>query len=236
MKNLFKSLAVLLVIIALAGCTATFNINTDTANSNEGTPSSNDSTSDNTSSEVSSSDLESFWNNVEIEIETNSNASGTSSETESTPESGSESGNENSPEIEPLDPTAPTVYLDATRSGNTITVKLMVKNNPGVAAYTVKVDYDKEKVTPKTITAGVTTPVVSNLQQPNAVLHGSVTAVYANTAGTKENGEMFNITFDIVDGATGNAEFKIVADEQDFVAPDYAYIMFQKQNTSISVS
>ena len=234
MKNLFKSLAVLLVIIALAGCTATVNINTDT-NSEENT-SSSDSVSSDTSSGLSSSDLESFWNNVEIEIETNSNASGTSSETESTPESGSESGNENNPEIEPLDPTAPTVYLDATRSGNTITVKLMVKNNPGVAAYTVKVDYDKEKVTPKTITAGVTTPVVSNLQQPNAVLHGSVTAVYANTAGTKENGEMFNITFDIVDGATGNAEFKIVADEQDFVAPDYAYIMFQKQNTSISVS
>ena len=112
----------------------------------------------------------------------------------------------------------------------------MVKNNPGVAAYSVKVDYDKEKVTPKTITAGITKPVVSNLQQPNATLHGSVTAVYANLNGTKENGEMFNITFNIKDGASGNTEFKIVASEGDFVAPDYAAILFNQQNTSISLS
>ncbi len=219
MKNICKALAVLMFVFALAGC------NADEAISNEDKPSENSSTtsSNDSSSDLTSSDLENLWPDVELEVEGNPDTSKDTSTDIDQPDE--------------VDPNAPTVYLKSERDGNTITVRFMVKNNPGVAAYTLNVTFDKQKVTPKTITAGISSPVVSNLQQPNVTLSGSsVTAVYANTKGFSADGEMFNITFKINEGATGDAEFKIIAEEQDFVAPDYAYVIFQKQNTKISIS
>ncbi len=227
MKFICKTLAVLLLITALVGCNAN-----KTDSSNEGSaPESSSATSSidspSTSSSDSSSDL------VESDTE---NTLDTSKDTP-TDSSNPNEGDGNNDPSEEVDPNAPTVYLQAEKSGNTITVKFMVKNNPGVAAYTVNVAFDKQKVTPKTIPAGISSPVVSNLQQPNANLSdSSVSAVYANTKGFSNDGEMFNITFEIKEGASGEAKFEIIADEQDFVAPDYTLILFRKQSAVITIS
>jgi hypothetical protein len=221
MKFLCKTLAVFLLISALAGCNAN---KTDSSNPDNTSKSSSATSSVDSSSEVSSDDLNDLWPDVELEVESNPDASQGASTDSNDP-------------VEEADPNAPTVYLETEQSGNTVTVKFMVKNNPGVAAYTVNVTFDKQKVTPKTITAGISSPVVSNLQQPNVTLSGSaVSAVYANTKGFSNDGEMFNITFEIKEGASGEAKFEIVADEQDFVAPDYAIILFKKQGAKISIS
>ncbi len=148
----------------------------------------------------------------------------------STPDSSSANS---STQVKPLDPTKPTIFLTANKSNNQVTVNINVKNNPGIAAYTIRINYDTDKVTPKTITNNLTA-VTSNLQQPNVTLHGYVTAVYANTDGVSKDGVLFSITFDI-DYAEGETDFTITAGNKDFVKPDFTSINFQKQNTKISL-
>lgn len=230
MKFLCKTLAVFLLISALEGCNAN---KTDSIGQDNTSKSSSATSSVDSSSEVSSDDLNDLWPDVELEIESNPDASQGTSTDSNDPDK----NEENNDPVEEADPNAPTVYLETEQSGNTVTVKFMVKNNPGVAVYAVNVTFDKQKVTPKTITAGISSPIVSNLLQPNVTLSGSaVSAVYANTKGFSNDGEMFNITFEIKEGASGEAKFEIVADEQDFVAPDYAIILFKKQGAKISIS
>lgn len=232
MKTICKSLsALLLCAVLLAGCGKSLDSSTT---SDTDAPLNTSSVSSDTSDPDTSTDsTNSSTDNTSSNITGNESNSGDETDEEG---DGSESDvNQPDGSEETIDPNAPTVYLTAERSGSTVTVHLNVKNNPGVAAYTIKINYDKQKVTPKTITGVLTSPIVSNLQQPNATLSGSVTAVYANTKGTSDDGEMFGITFDINDKAEGIAKFEIIADENDFVAPDYAYIIFQKQNVNVTI-
>ncbi len=213
-------LSLLVCFVLLAGCGEGDSATSDNSTEPTGSMSSEDNTSSINSENSESSDNSTV-------------SSGEISDTQSDPNENGEN-TDPTPDPEP-DPNAPTVYLTATRDGNTVTVSFNVKNNPGLAAYTIKIGYNTAKLIPKAINATLSTPVTSNLQQPGAAPKGKITAVYANLTGVSKDGELFNITFDVAENAIGSAEFEIIADENDFVAPDYAYIQFQKQNTEISL-
>ena len=68
MKILCQILSILLVIVAVSGCTAYVNAD---INANSGNSSSQSESSENVSSELSSDDLSSLWDDVQLEVEGN---------------------------------------------------------------------------------------------------------------------------------------------------------------------
>ncbi len=217
LTRLFASLLIVF-FLCIAGCNDTQSTSTEDSATTSNTSSSLEGT---TVSDNSSSSTVSDINN----------SSDTSSESD--PDSTPQTSTPDNSDPNEDESTAPTVYLTAEKDGDKVTVKMNVKNNPGIAAFIVTITYNEDKVEPSAINNGLTT-VESNLKQPNATLHGFVTAVYGNLTGFSEDGELFNIVFNI-ENPDGDAEFTIDADEDDFVAPDFAYINFKKQNTSISL-
>ncbi len=158
-----------------------------------------------------------------------------SSEPASTPESSENVSDVSSNDVVSSESNDKTVYLVADKNGDLVNVKMMVKNNPGIAAFTVRINYEKDKVTAKSITSSLL-GFISNLQQPNANPNGTVTAVYGNLKGTETDGELFNITFMINEAATGNTSFVIDCDADDFVTPDGTYINFHLQSITVSLT
>ncbi len=186
------------------------------------------------SSETNSSDLNTTsLNNSSVSADntTSNNESSTSSLESNIVNNSSQEQTTNSSTPEPeIDANAPTIFLTTEKNNNnTITLNVNIKNNPCIAAYTMRINYDQQQVTPKTITKGLTS-VTSNLQQPNTPLQGFVTAVYVETAGMSEDGVLFSITFDM---NSPNITTEFTIGTSSFTKPDYSSVNFQKQNITI---
>lgn len=119
------------------------------------------------------------------------------------------------------DYTKPQVYLMTDKSDGNIRVSVRIRRNSGIAGMLIGVNYDESLVTPVSIQKSKI-KVTSNLQQKDAVLHGTVTAVYANENGFDNDCEMFYILFKPI--GTGNAEFSISADANSFVDQNGNYV------------
>lgn len=126
---------------------------------------------------------------------------------------------------------SPTVFLTATKSGDTVTVKAAVKNNSGLAGFSFKITYDKAAVTPDNLQKGLVS-VVSNLQQ-STDCGGEVTAVYSDALGFKDNGDLFSVTFKVKDSKATEATFGIKAESNSFVDQNVQYTTFKTQGTTI---
>lgn len=126
---------------------------------------------------------------------------------------------------------SPTVFLTATKSGDTVTVKAAVKNNSGLAGFSFKITYDKAAVTPDKLQKGLVS-VVSNLQQ-STDCGGEVTAVYSDALGFKDNGDLFSVTFKVKDSKATEATFGIKAESNSFVDQNVQYTTFKTQGTTI---
>ena len=126
---------------------------------------------------------------------------------------------------------SPTVFLTATKSGDTVTVKAAVKNNSGLAGFSFKITYDKAAVTPDKLQKGLVS-VVSNLQQ-STDCGGEVTAVYSDALGFKDNGDLFSVTFKVKDSKATEATFGIKAENNSFVDQNVQYTTFKTQGTTV---
>ncbi len=90
------------------------------------------------------------------------------------------------------------------RAGDTVTVPVVISNNPGIAAFKLKVTYDKERLVPVSITKGsiLTGSITSNIQQGGDMTRFDyVTAYWDNPSDFTADGELFNVTFKINDSA-----------------------------------
>ena len=165
----------------------------------------------------------------------NSSTANTSSQTESGTQNNSATGSDYtqssavSSQTQPQN--TPTVFLDAQKNGDTVTVTASVKNNTGLAGFGFKISYEQNKVAPVELKMGLVT-VVSNLQQSNKC-NGEVTAVYSDAAGFSDNGVLFTVTFKVTDQKATEATFKILADNNSFVDCDAKYTTFTTTDTTV---
>lgn len=139
-------------------------------------------------------------------------------------------GGTNDPDDPDLPDNSPTIYLEAEGQNDKVILKVCVRNNPGVASFSFKVNYDKNAVSPEKIEKGLIS-VTSNLQSTTN-LSGYVTAVYVNANGTNENGTLFSVTFSPKDGAD-SAAFSISADKNAFVNAEFKPVDFKLKGTEI---
>lgn len=217
MKRILPFLTVFAVLICICGCKD----NKSKTNSN-----------DTVMSAVQTSENRAESGSAEQKTEIVSNQSETAlpesepSEKTTSASSGKNESAVSSPEesdVEPeFVPQKPEIYLmSSLNSDGKIRLSVRIKNNTGIAGMLIGIKYDESKVTPVSISKSKIS-VTSNLQQKNAVLHGTVTALYASEKGFDNDCEMFSILFEPV--GKGNAEFSVTSDADSFVDLKNNYI------------
>ncbi|MBQ3551284.1 MAG: hypothetical protein IJA41_09950 [Clostridia bacterium] len=231
MKNILKITALLmalcLMLFAVVGCSD--DGDTDTAASSN-ISSVNDETqsavsTDDSSNTASSKDEAVTSGDTVPDSSKDSQSNGDSSKNDTTVSSNI--SNTSTPEPD----NSPTVFLTATKNGDTVTVKAAVKNNSGLAGFSFKITYDKAAVTPDKLQKGLVS-VVSNLQQ-STDCGGEVTAVYSDALGFKDNGDLFSVTFKVKDSKATETTFGIKAESNSFVDQNVQYTTFKTQGTTV---
>ncbi len=90
---------------------------------------------------------------------------------------------------------------DAQKAGGIITLPVSIRENPGISGFTFTVNYDKSVMTPTTITRGTLLQngtFTTNLEQGIPASELKEVAVYwGDSANITENGELFNISFEV---------------------------------------
>lgn len=186
----------------------------------------------NTSSDAAGSTV-SQGSSSDSSTDTSSNQTGNEGQgSNNTPGSGdaNEPDDPNEPTVPDVPDNSPTIYLEAEKKDDKVIVKVCARNNPGVATFNFRVDYDKTAVEPEKIEKGLVI-VTSNLEQTTN-LAGYITAVWVDVKGTTENGTLFTITFKPKSGAT-KATFSITADKNAFINPDVKPVEFKLKGTEI---
>ncbi len=220
MKHTFKLILWILVAVLLLSAFAACSDKNDPTEDGSSVLSTQ-SVSSGTKVESNNADSNSSENGTSSKVNSNAqNSSVTSSTTQSSVVSS-----------QPQPENAPTVFLDAKKDGDTVTVTASVKNNTGLAGFGIKISYEQEKVTPSEIKKGLVT-VVSNLQQ-SPQCNGAVTAIYSDAAGFNDNGVLFTVTFKIADPSATETTFKILAESNSFVDRDAKYTTFTTADTTI---
>lgn len=227
MKKSLKILSLLLCILLIFTVTAACGNKKGSVSGN----SSVTSTGNNNSSTTESSKTSGSSDTITSSTEGTSSDTTVSGETSGTAVSGNPS---DSTASRPADDTAPTVYLEAEKSGDTVTVTAKIQNNPGLVGFQFSVTYNEEAVTPKAVKDGIT-PIRSNLQQ-STDCKGAVTAVYTDAVGFNGNGVLFTVTFDVKD-ASKTAEFTVKTAHNSFLDQNAdKFITFECKGTSVSLN
>ncbi len=98
-------------------------------------------------------------------------------------------------------------------AGDTVTLPVSIKNNPGISSFTFRLNFDKSKVTPVSITKNSALPgsLTSNLQQSGVDKESLdyVTAVWANDSNYSGDGELFSVSFKINETAADGEDIPI---------------------------
>ena len=173
----------------------------------------------------------------------NSSSGNTESQTSAEDENGNtgntgNTGSDDTPDNntetkDPVDPNAPMIYLDAKKTGDRITVSVISKNNPGIASFTIKINYNKQVLAAEKIQKGIIS-VTSNLQSTTNI-PGYVTAVYVDAKGTNENGTLFSVSFKIADQDAESTDFSISSNSKSFINSDMKYVDFAVQGVSVKL-
>lgn len=225
MKNFVKFCCIILCLVLLSvmtvGCGNNENCGSSTNNSST-VPGSDSTTASGNSSTVSGPENNSSTNsttnssnqssvaNSSLNESGGSNSNLTSNTVSSGGESGTVNPNQNSPKI----------WLSAKATDKVVTVTANIKNNPGLTAFKFFVSYDESAVKPKILNqSDLKLDVISNLDQTTD-LKGNISAVYISASGFKDNGELFSITFDLLETSKTHADFMIKHDNEAFLKLD----------------
>ena len=104
---------------------------------------------------------------------------------------------------------------------DTVVAEVIVEDNPGIAGYSLLMDFDKSKLVPVSVEQGTAVAgmgVISNVHLvEDLTTLDAVSAVMASTTSMRKNGVMFTVVFDIKDGATGEVELSLYAESENAI-------------------
>lgn len=106
------------------------------------------------------------------------------------------------------------VSSETVKSDETVSVSVKISDNPGIAAYAVKLNFDKAALCPVSISgAGVT----SNIQQDNVNKEqlDFVTAIWSSESNRTDDGVLFTVEFAVKSGYVGSTELTLSYDDGD---------------------
>jgi len=113
-----------------------------------------------------------------------------------------------------------TVSGVAGNEGDEVVVSVLLSDNPGLATFKVRLNYDKSKLEPVSISQGAALTVggiTSNLQVEGIDVSALdyVTAYWYNTSNISANGVLFTVKFQIKEGAAGNIPLTLTYEPDD---------------------
>lgn len=106
-----------------------------------------------------------------------------------------------------------TVGTAAGSAGDEVTVPVSISGNPGVSSFTFRLNFDKTKLTPVSVTKNSSLPgsLTSNIQQSGIDKNNLdyVTAMWANEANYSNNGTLFEVRFKIAESVSNGEDIPV---------------------------
>lgn len=130
------------------------------------------------------------------------------------------------------------VSSTASRAGECVDITVAVSKNPGIASFSISVEFDSSILTPVSVTpnTSIVSSITSNVDSGSTSLT-EVTAFYSDTTGFTANGTLYTIRFkvseDIEDCETA---LTLKIGDTDIVDPDLNFVPTNCQNGTIKIS
>lgn len=103
--------------------------------------------------------------------------------------------------------------------GSTVSVPITIADNPGIASFKFKLNYDNTKIKPVQVSKGdaINSNPVSNISQSNIDYSKLtyVTSVWGNESDITDNGILYTVDFEILEGASGTVALTLAYEEGD---------------------
>ncbi|MDR3288647.1 MAG: cell wall-binding repeat-containing protein [Peptococcaceae bacterium] len=125
-------------------------------------------------------------------------------------------------------------------AGDEVAVAVSIANNPGIATFNVKLNYDKSQLEPLSLAQGgaiTAGGITSNLQIPglDAAQLDYVTALWYNPSNISANGVLFTVKFRIKPGASGTIPLTLTYNADDVSDQNYDNVSMTAQAGAVEV-
>lgn len=124
--------------------------------------------------------------------------------------------------------------------GDIIDIAVNIENNPGISAFTLKLDFDKARLTPVSVTRGdvvASGDVTSNMDNTSDYESlNFISVLWVNTADVKTDGVLFSVKFKIKDNAYGQAALTLPYEIGDTTNQNFDDIPFDIVNGTVSIT
>lgn len=133
-----------------------------------------------------------------------------------------------------------TVSSAECKTGEFVDIYVNIKENPGVAVYNLKINFDKSKLTPVSISQGINggDRITSNLNEPDIKLENLnyVTALWTNFSNMNYNGYLFKLRFKAKENiAFSNVPITLECTEEGLLDENYKEVIPEIQNGNITI-
>lgn len=123
---------------------------------------------------------------------------------------------------------------------NQLAVSVNLAGNKGLAAFSLEIHYDNTKLRPvdfidsQLVDPGV---ILSNIHQGAEVIPELTfaTAFYSNPSDFTGDGVLFTLLFDILEGASGETELSLVAEEGGFANQNVEMVVFELEGCKVTL-
>ncbi|MDR2156356.1 MAG: S-layer homology domain-containing protein [Clostridiales Family XIII bacterium] len=128
----------------------------------------------------------------------------------------------------------------AANPGETVDVSVSFSHNPGIAAFSLKLNYDPAALTPISVAQGTALrigSITSNLQgESDLSKTGFVSAVWVNPSDFTGDGTVYTVKFRIHESASGDIPVTLSYDIGGIVNQNYEDVEAEIENGSISIN
>lgn len=121
-------------------------------------------------------------------------------------------------------------------SPDKIKVDVSINDNPGISAFKLKLNYDKDILTPLSLENGnmlkgdITTNISSSLN------NDYVTAVWSDAGNNTNNGILYSVIFEIKNKNASNTKIELMETEKDIINIDFEHIKLNSLSKDINLS
>ena len=130
------------------------------------------------------------------------------------------------------------IYADeiSSTAGKTVTVPLKIKNNTGLSAIGLKVSYDRDKLTPISVSKGSVFNSGMTDNNIGVTQDSCFNILWYNTKDVKTDGAIFEIEFLVKNNTSGKTELNIEVDEENTFDSNYDFPLITTETVVINIS
>ena len=119
-------------------------------------------------------------------------------------------------------------------SDDEIKVSVSAKDNPGIAAFKLKLKYDNTALTPVSLTKGtaVTGSITTNINSLNENSN-YVTALWSDVVNNNNDGVLYSVVFKVKDNSNANTKLSVTCSDKDIINETFGTVSANKAEKQI---